>query len=436
MKEYQRIADTAWEYNADDGLSFSSPARGVWNIVHMGTLVPEAHQIFVCPTSCLRGVVLTTAEMGAMDKLSTITVGEDNILEGDMEETLHEGTKKVIESLPERPRMMMIFTSCIHHFLAVNYQRIYRLLRKEYPDIDFVDCYMHPIMRRTLPPVPTLWRQMYRVLQPADKDPGQVNVIGCDFPRDMYCDAVQHLKKHGIRVTDVTGSKTYDEFLEMAHASRNILFHKAAMKAARDLEIRLGQPYQLMRITCDYDAIDEDMAKLSEQAGIPAPSPAEIAELRRQTEEAAENAKKILGNRPVAVDGTAADNPLGLALWLLEHGIRVVSLFVDSFTEDEAIFRKLQENWPDLRVYNAISWNMRRMERGWKEEGGSGPLVAIGQRAAYYHDTNYFVNLVDYDGMYGYRGLIRLMELLSEAASEEKDMRNLIQIKGWGCSCS
>ena len=106
MKEYQRIADTAWEYNADDGLSFSSPARGVWNIVHMGTLVPEAHQIFVCPTSCLRGVVLTTAEMGAMDKLSTITVGEDNILEGDMEETLHEGTKKVIESLPARPRMI------------------------------------------------------------------------------------------------------------------------------------------------------------------------------------------------------------------------------------------------------------------------------------------------------------------------------------------
>jgi len=41
---------------------------------------------------------------------------------------------------------------------------------------------------------------------------------------------------------------------------------------------------------------------------------------------------------------------------------------VDSFTEDEAIFRTLQENWPDLRVYNAISWNMRRMERGYREE--------------------------------------------------------------------
>ena len=152
------IRDIAYEYNADDGLSYSSPARGVWNIVHIGTLVPGGHQIYVCPTSCLRGVVLTTAELGAMDRLSTITVGEDNILEGDMEETLHEGVRKVIDSLPVRPRMMMVFTSCIHHFLAVNYQRIYRLLRKEYPDIDFIDCYMHPIMRRTSPPVPTLRR--------------------------------------------------------------------------------------------------------------------------------------------------------------------------------------------------------------------------------------------------------------------------------------
>ena len=148
MKEFQYLSDLEYEYNADLGLSYASPVRGVWNIVHIGTLVPEGHQIFVCPTSCLRGVVLTTAEMGAMDRLSTITVGEDNILEGDMEEALQRGTERIIAELPERPRAMLIFTSCIHHFLAVNYQRVYRVLREKYPDIDFIDCYMDPIMRR------------------------------------------------------------------------------------------------------------------------------------------------------------------------------------------------------------------------------------------------------------------------------------------------
>ncbi|MBQ7536344.1 MAG: nitrogenase [Stomatobaculum sp.] len=456
MKEYTPIRDIAYEYNADDGLSYSSPARGVWNIVHIGTLVPGGHQIYVCPTSCLRGVVLTTAELGAMDRLSTITVGEDNILEGDMEETLHEGVCKVIDSLPVRPRMMMVFTSCIHHFLAVNYQRIYRLLRKEYPDIDFIDCYMHPIMRRTSPPVPTLWRQMYRVLKPADPaapeqssadsadpvaadqaaDPGscgkQISILACEFPRDAYCDAVQHLKQHGVHIADVTGSRTYDEFLTMSRSSLNLLFHKAGMKAAKDLEIRLKQPYLMMRPGYVYEEIDTDMKTLSERIGIPAPSEEETAYLRSMAEQAAADAAAVLGDTPVSVDGTAVDCPLGLCIYLLEHGFRVETLFVDNFTESEDVFNRLRSLKPDLKVYSALNWNMRRKERGWQPDE---KIVAIGQRAAYFHDTNYFVDLVNNDGMYGYRGIVRLMELLTEACREKKDMRRLIQIKGWGCSC-
>lgn len=124
---FREIQDMDYEYSADIGLAYASPVRGVWNIVHIATLVPQGHQIFVCPTSCLRGVVLTTAELGRMDKMSTITVGEENILEGDMEEMLQHGVERVIRELPEKPRMMMIFTSCIHHFMAVNYQRVYKL---------------------------------------------------------------------------------------------------------------------------------------------------------------------------------------------------------------------------------------------------------------------------------------------------------------------
>ena len=431
MTGKQPIGSISYEYNADDGLSYSSPARGVWNIVHIGTLVPGGHQIYVCPTSCLRGVVLTTAELGAMDRLSTIAVGEDNILEGDMEETLHEGVRHIVETLPERPRLVMVFTSCIHHFLAVNYQRIYRLLREEYPDIDFVDCYMHPIMRRTSPPVPTLWRQMYRVLKPgSEPDPRQVSILGCEFPMGAECDAAVHLGKNGIRISDVTGSHTYDEFLEMSRSSLNLLFHKSGMKAAKDLKIRLGQPFFMLHPSFDYDVIDKDMRELSELLGIPAPSEEETGSLREMAERAAEEARETLSGTAVSVDGTAVDEPLSLCCYLLEHGIRVETLFVDSFTESEDVFQRLRALKPDLMVYSALNWNMRRIDRGFPE-----PVTAIGQRSAYFHDTNHFVDLVNGGGLYGYRGIIRLMELLKEAHMTEKDMRSLIQVKGWRCAC-
>ena len=54
------------------GLEFSPPCRGTWNIGHTGMLIPEAHQIFICASGCLRGGVLTAAEMGLMGRFSSI----------------------------------------------------------------------------------------------------------------------------------------------------------------------------------------------------------------------------------------------------------------------------------------------------------------------------------------------------------------------------
>ena len=70
----------------DSKLEFSCSARGPWNIVHTGMLIPQAHEVYVCAQSCLRGVVLTAAEMNAIDRFSNIIVRENNILEGDTED--------------------------------------------------------------------------------------------------------------------------------------------------------------------------------------------------------------------------------------------------------------------------------------------------------------------------------------------------------------
>ncbi|MCR5230981.1 MAG: hypothetical protein K6D03_12725 [Solobacterium sp.] len=427
---YQLIRDMPYRYNADIGLAYSSPCRGVWNIVHYGTLVPQGHQIFVCPTSCLRGVVLTTAEMGreAMKKLSTITVGEDNILNGDMEEQLLHGTEKIINTLHERPRMVMIFTSCIHHFMAVNYQRVYRILRKEYPDIDFIDCYMDPIMRRTAPPDPSLRRQVLRVLKPAEHDSHRVSFVGNCYPMTEYCDLYVHLKRNGIEVSDLTTMKKYDEFKLMEQSCLNFTFNNAAAMAGRDLSIRLKQPEMKMRPTYFYDDIDADMQNASETLQIPDVSDEEKARLRKETEEAALRLREKLNGVPVSVDYTAVVRPLEFAVYLLEHGFNVESVLIDVITESEEVFRKLVEIKPDLKVYSSLGWNMRTADRTHE-----GKILAVGQKSAYFNNTNYFVNVVENAGMYGYRGILHLLGLMEEAFDSEKNMPVLIQEKGWGC---
>ena len=432
MEAFQLIGQMSYEYNADVGLAYASPVRGVWNIVHIGTLVPGGHQIYVCPTSCLRGVVLTTAEMGAMDRLSTITVGEDNILEGDMEEALQHGTERIIEELPQRPRMVMIFTSCIHHFMAVNYKRVYRILQKEYPDIDFVDCYMDPIMRRTAPVVPALWRQMHRVLKNVPKVRGQVNYIGNCFPYGGdTCDLTALLEENGVKRLEANSCRDYDEFLSMAQSPVNFVFHATGLKAANDMKIRLGQEYLAMRPGYSYDEFDQDMEAASALCSLPAPDKETVAALRRRCEEETEKTRLLLAGTPLSIDYTAVDCPLDLALFLLRHGFNVESVFVDVFTERQEILDALKEEKPDLKIYASLGWNIRQMDRTHE-----GKIVCVGQKSAYFMNSDYFVNIIENAGLYGYRGLIQLMELIRDAYQTEKPMKDLVQIKGWGCSCS
>ena len=152
--------------------------------------------------------------------------------------------------------------------------------------------------------------------------------------------------------------------------------------------------------------------------------------MRSCAEKAAADTLSVLGDTPVSVDYTAVDCPLELALYLIDHGFRVESVFVDVFTETQDVFEALKKKAPGLKIYQSLGWNIRKMDRS-----HDGKIVAVGQKSAYFMNTDYFVNIVENDGMYGYRGICRLMNDIKEACLEKKPMRELVQIKGWGCSC-
>ncbi len=63
-------------------------------------------------------------------------------------------------------------------------------------------------------------------------------------------------------------------------------------------------------------------------------------------------------------------------------------------------------------------------------------FLAIGQKAAYFCCTDYFVDMVGAKDMYGFDGIKKLAEQIITAAKAPKDRRTVIQHKGMGCqSC-
>ncbi|MBQ8333468.1 MAG: nitrogenase, partial [Clostridia bacterium] len=161
-------------------------------------LIPEAHEIFVCAAGCLRGVVLTAAEMGASERFSTVEVKEENLLNGDMEDLIIDGVTDVLHKLPKMPPAVLVYTSCVHHFSGCDLDLCYRVLRERFPDVDFTDCYMNPIMRKSgLTPDQLMRKQLYSLLKPREKNPKAAAILGNDFAMNENSELVKLIRGAG-----------------------------------------------------------------------------------------------------------------------------------------------------------------------------------------------------------------------------------------------
>ena len=66
----------------------------------------------------------------------------------------------------------------------------------------------------------------------------------------------------------------------------------------------------------------------------------------------------------------------------------------------------------------------------------SGDFLAVGQKAAYFCNTDRFVNIIEGGGMYGFDGIKKMGEALIDAYRHPKETKATISLKGLGCeSC-
>ena len=427
-----RIADAKFPAPFRSGLEYSAPARGTWNIVHTGMLVPEGHEIFVCAASCLRGVVLTAAEQGTSDRFSTIAVRENNLLDGDMEQLIIDGVGDILSKLPKRPPAVLLYTSCVHHFTGCDLKLVYRRLREKYPDVDFTDCYMNPIMRKSgLTPDQLMRRQLYSLLKIQPLDQKSVNIIGNDFATLPTSELVTIVKEGGYTLREIQDCHSYAEYQQMATASLNIVYNPAAKAGAAALERRLGQKYLYLPLSYDYNEIVDGLNTLCDALHLPRK---DFSRRIADCEAAMEKAKAVIGDTPIAIDYTLCYRPLSLARLLLRKGFNVQRVYLDGIGEEKADFEALQREAPDLMLYATVEVKMRFLHG---EDAGAGGehFLALGQKAAYFTGSDNFVNIVECGGLYGFDGIIRLAGEMEDAYLHKKDARRLIQIKGFGGGC-
>ena len=431
------IGEAAFPAPFAAGLEFNSPAHGNWNIVHTGMLVPEAQQIYVCADNCMRGVVLTAAEMNAADRFSFVIVEEKDLLGGNLEDVTIEGVTDVLNRLTKKPKAVLLFTVCLHHFLGSDLDRIYGELERRFPDIFFMRCFMDPIMQKTGPsPDQKLRHAMYDAVPETEADPGCITLLGSDFMLDETSDIRRISEQNGFRLRETAACETWKDYQKLGEGSLILDCYPAGKFGVQQQAERLGRPFLYLPGSFDYEEIQEqerqlvgalEMLKKSQtNTGL------DIEKEIQSCEAALSHAKEIIGDTPVALDYLFHPRPLGLAKLLLTHGFKVESVYLDSISpEEKDVFFWLKENVPELKLISTIRPEMRVRTRCSENR-----ILAIGQKATWFTGSRNFVNMVQGGGLYGFDGIRRTAQLMIEAFEAEKDPEDLIVRKGWGCeSC-
>ena len=410
------------------GLEYSAPARGTWTIMHLGLLIPETHIIFVCARCCLRGVSMSAAELRAMDRFSTITIEDSNLLEGNTERILIDGVTDIIRNLAVRPKGVIIYTSCVHEFVGSDLTFSFEKLRETFPDIAFADGYMTPILRKRITPDMRNRRQIYTMIR---KAPDTLRDNGVTIAAD-----VRPLKEHSDvrRVVQtarrpwrtITAAATWEAYQALAR-SEFVLTVNPSGKAAREwMAENLGM--KPIALSCGWD-FDENEAMLT---GLAATLGAELnwKDARQAADAALKKAQSIIGDTPVAIDYTATMRPLSLTRLLIRYGFNVVRVYCDTvFPQETADFEALKTEKPALRLMPTTAVGMVRARTPQNTK-----TLAVGQKAAWFEHTDHFVNMVENDGADGFSGITYLAQSLTDAFLHPKNARDIIQIKALGCS--
>ena len=436
-----RIKDASYPAPFHPGLEFNSPVHGNWNIVHTGMLMPETIQIYVCADNCMRGVVLTAAEMNAADRFSYVIIEEDDLLNGNLEDVTIEGVTDVLKKLERKPKAVLLFTVCLHHFLGCDLKMVYEELERRFPEIAFVRCYMDPIMQKTgLTPDQKLRKAMYDPLKEQKADPHIVTLLGHNFPLDETSDIKRFLEKCGCELREITTCDTWDKYEKLGEANVFLSIFPTAKYGAQTQAKRLGREHIYMPASFDYEEIKQQMELLAEKV-ISECVKTEKDIWNREAwfekeiaacEASVAQAHSIIGDTPIVIDYLMHPRPLGLAKYLLEHGFCVEAVYLDGVSpEEERAFYWLSEHEPELELRATIQPKMRVLPRNHE-----GKVLALGQKAAWFTQSPYFVNVVEGAGWYGFDGIRKMAELMIRACEEEKEVEDLVVRKGWGCeSC-
>ncbi len=409
-----------------DTLHYSSPANGGRGIVRTGMLIPESVELFVCPFACGRHGAISAVKQNLKHRLSYLYVDQADIVNG-YDDLIIPAVEELLETLPQRPKVVLIFVSCLDDLIGTDHEALQEKLSAHFPDVQFRSCHMNPISKGSkTPPAISIQNNIYSLLaQTLEKD-SNINCIGNLVEIHPESEIYEFLKQFGCeKIKHISHYDTFEDYQDMATSRMNLVITPVGRQAAGQMEEKHDTPFVFLPVSYRLEQIAANYEKLAAAFGAEGVGEFDFAPYIEEVQKAMARALAAIGDAPIIVDASAVKCPFGLARALVEYGFNVVRVQApECIGIDKADFKWITEKHPEIEIVESLHHNAVLRENQIPES------IAIGVDGAYLAGSKYVVDLFDDEGMYGYHGVRCLMEKLEHALDMEIDLEKMIHEYG------
>ncbi len=403
-------------------LHYASPAHGGWGVVRVGMLIPQSYQLFVCPFACGRHGAIGAIQQGLKDRLSYLYLDQSDIIDG-YEDLIVESMQEFIKSLNDDVRVILIVVSCLDDLIGTDTISLRERLNKKYPKYTFQIGHMNPITGDTQsPPLVSIQRSIYELLEKREINNKLVVTIGNFEPLNEDNDIKILLKDNGYTLLHISETNTFDEFLDLARSSLNLVIAPSGLLSAKDMNNKLGIPYLFLPTSYLLEEIKAQTKEICNFLSI------EVAEEYFEAKEKnalklIEKAKDAMNGKKLIVSSSSTNRVFSLSLALLKYGFDIDTIFAQSIPKIEKnALKEIEDNFIQVQIKQVLHHSMiNRVDN--KED-----YVAIGIEGSYSINSKHPVQMEGDHQMYGYQGLENLMLGIIESIENPKTIEELLDI--------
>ena len=361
----QMISGKHLIYSSPATLAFNSPGAEGFGVKRAGLAVPDSIMLIVAPGCCGRNTSLISSMPEYNDRFFYLMMDETDIVTGRHLKKIPKAVKEICDCCEKKPSVVMICITCVDALLGTDMERVCQ-----------------------------------------KKKGNVVNLLGFFSPLVDDCEMYELLQQAGVKtIHEISRCKDYEEYQTMSQANFNLVLHPEARFAAEDFHDRLKIPFIELRRLYQTDKIENQYRALGQVLGVSFDQ--EV--YKKAAEEAVERFREVCPDVSFAVGECMNGDSFELALALVRYGFRVPEIYGTITAENFVYIRHLAELSPDTKVFSNMEPTML-----YYDPSGSGVNLTIGKDAGYYHRDQPNAVWNQDRQPYGYAGVRRLFETLTE----------------------